>query len=52
MVMPDIHPGGGVWQEELTLTGEDLLLILCNTYMILHPAGNARKKCAVINSTL
>lgn len=27
MVMPDIHPGGGVWQEELTLAGEGLLLI-------------------------
>ena len=27
MVVPDTHPGGGVWQEEITLAGEGLMLI-------------------------
>lgn len=53
MVISDGNPDGGVWQEELTLAGEDLLLFfLCDTSIILHAAGNARKKRAVIYSTL
>lgn len=25
MVIPDVYPGNDVWQEKLTLAGEDLL---------------------------
>ena len=31
MVISDGNPDGGVWQEELTLAGEDLLLFFCVT---------------------